>query len=164
MSLYYMLQKRPILWTKDARSACRNTQYCGQAMQDRLRNVAFWLDLRMICDARYNQLTNTWSKWSLATKDRRWLLTDEVWPIGQYLKSFLHQKKYTNLFPNHIKSTICQRYLFSMWLPTWLFGHITHGFEVTIAKWSVAASGQIAKRLGFEMGNCFARRTSRILR
>ena len=56
MSLYYMLQKRPILWTNDARSACRNTQYCGQAMQDRLRNVAFWLDLRMICDASTFQI------------------------------------------------------------------------------------------------------------
>ena len=70
-----------------------------------------------------------------------------------------HYTKYkfnTNLLPNHNKTIICQQYLFSMWLPPWLFRHITHGFEVTIAKWSVAASGLIAKRLGFKMGNCFA--------
>ena len=135
---------------------CRNAQYCGQAMQDRLRNAASWLDLRMICDASKFQIScyHTTNKPTHDQNDH-WppKIKDDCWRMrcGQYLKSFLHQiQVYTIWFP--------------MWLPTWLFGHTTHGFEVTIAKWSVAASGQIAKRLGFEMGNCFVRRTSHVLR
>ena len=98
------------------------------------------------------------------TKDQRCLLTDELWPISKMISHYTKYKFNTNLLPNHNKTIICQQYLFSMWLPPWLFGHITHGFEVTIAKWSVAASGLIAKRLGFKMGNCFAGKISRILR
>ena len=95
------LQKHPILWTSDARSAEECCFLTGSENDMWCQHVSNFL-------LSYNQLTNTWSKWSLATKDQRWLLTDEVWPIGQYLKSFLHQKQiYTNLFPNHIKSTIC---------------------------------------------------------